>query len=466
MSSTVQPERVHVLNDNEPRGDAKYCLYWMEKSLRTVANPALEYAVEQANARKVPLLVAVVVSDNRVLNDFNQEVTARQLHFLIEGLEDVRQDLERRKIGFVALLGDPMREIPRLAKDAATVVCDFGYLRHQRKWRQQLASKLDPPLTAVEADLIVPVETASDHQEYAARTLRPKIESRLNDFLCEVSTVKVQHPFRGIDIDCLDISDPAAVVDRCETEDVPPVPDLFRGGQRAANQWLEDFLSDHLYQYDDNRNQPDTDGVSHLSKYLHFGNISPVQVAMRVNSKRGQKREDKDSFLEELTVRRELTHNFVYYCDRYDSYQSMPEWARETLADHRDDKREVHFTHSELENAETDDPYWNAAMNQLRHTGYMHNYMRMYWGKQILNWAYTPEDAYATALRLNNRYFLDGNDSNSFANIGWIFGLHDRAWAEREIFGKVRYMNRSGLESKCDADGYVRKVEELVARVQ
>ena len=173
----------------------------------------------------------------------------------------------------------------------------------------------------------------------------------------------------------------------------------------------------------------------------------------------GPRKKDKEAYLEELIVRRELACNYVFHTPDYDSYRCLPDWARKTLSEHADDERPTRYTRSELEAAQTDDPYWNAAMQEMLKTGYMHNYMRMYWGKKILEWCNTPQYAYRTALYLNNKYFLDGRDVNSYANVGWLFGLHDRAWTERDIFGKVRYMNANGLRSKFDIDAYVDWVE-------
>jgi deoxyribodipyrimidine photo-lyase len=177
--------------------------------------------------------------------------------------------------------------------------------------------------------------------------------------------------------------------------------------------------------------------------------------------------DDIDSYIEELIVRRELAVNHVYFRpDTYDQYDCLPEWARETLDDHADDEREYVYTREELEQSETHDPYWNAAMTEMRATGYMHNYMRMYWGKKILEWSPDPKTAFDRALTLNNRYFLDGRDPNSYANVLWLFGLHDRGWKERPVYGKVRYMSQGGLERKADPDAYVEKVDRLAAQAQ
>ena len=170
---------------------------------------------------------------------------------------------------------------------------------------------------------------------------------------------------------------------------------------------------------------------------------------------------DRDAFLEELIVRRELSKNFVYYArDTYDSLKALPDWAAETLQEHKSDDRPDHYTRSELEEGKTDDEAWNAAMREMRNRGFLPNYMRMYWGKQIIRWTNTPDYAHETALYLNNKYFLDGYDANSYGNVLWLFGLHDRAWQERDVYGKVRTMTKGGMEGKFDVEAYVARVEE------
>ena len=211
---------------------------------------------------------------------------------------------------------------------------------------------------------------------------------------------------------------------------VPPVSHRFRGGTSEAKRLLREFLTEHLPEYEESRPHPETTHVSHMSKYLHFGQVSPVQVALAAREAKAADNQ-RESFLEELIVRRELAQNFAEYSPHYDSFECVPEWARKTLDKHRGDERHHQYTQQQLERARTHDPYWNAAMREMRYTGYMHNAMRMYWGKKILEWSSTPEHAHRTALALNNRYFLDGRDANSYANVGWLFGLHDRPWGER-----------------------------------
>ncbi len=458
-TTLIDDTRVQVLRDDSPRaGD--YVLYWMQRSQRAECNHALEYAIQQANEQQVPLLVGFGLMDDY------PEANVRHYRFMLEGLREVQQALERRNILFVVQRGAPPEVALRLARHAALVVCDRGYLRHLKSWRHELAEKARCRVVQIETDVVVPVEVVSQKAEYAARTLRPKLHRYLEDYLVDLRTTSVERSSLGLKVEGLDLEDLDAVLRKLKLDpDVKPVNHFFQGGTRVARELLDDFLGEILPQYDEHRNQPQTDHTSHLSKYLHFGQISPLYVALRAREARAA-RGQRESFLEELLVRRELSMNFVNYTSRYDSYQCLPEWARKTLAKHKDDEREHLFTKRELEAAQTHDPYWNAAMREMRYTGYMHNYMRMYWGKKILEWTNTPEYAYRVALEFNNKYFLDGRDPNSYAGVGWVFGLHDRPWQERDIFGTVRYMSAAGLERKSDIQGYVEKVDRRVQRSQ
>jgi deoxyribodipyrimidine photo-lyase len=455
----IQAERVQVLTEAESSDgdlDGDYVLYWMQQSQRAELNHALEYAIRRANAAGLPLLVAFGLMDDY------PEANLRHYTFLVQGLADVARALAKRKITFVVQRGAPDEVALRLAQDAALVVGDRGYLRHQRQWRTHVAERAGCPVVQVESDVVVPVELASAKKEHAARTLRPRLSKHLDRFLVGLPKATLTDT-TAPDVDGEDLSDVDALLQRLKLDrDVQPVP-LFTGGTSAGKKVLRAFLKDRLPTYSEHRNQPQTDDVSHLSKYLHFGQLSPVYIALEAKKKgSGQ---NLDDFLEELIIRRELPMNYVYYEPDYDAYKALPEFARKTLADHADDEREHTYTRTQLERAETHDPYWNAAMTEMVATGYLHNYMRMYWGKKIIEWSNTPETAYRTTLHLNNKYFLDGRDANSYANVAWVFGQHDRGWTERPVFGKVRYMSAGGLERKADPEAYVEKVQKLVEQV-
>jgi deoxyribodipyrimidine photo-lyase len=451
-TSLVDDRRLRALNDAGP-GAGGHVLYWMQAAVRSRSNPALEYAVQRANDLGLPLLVVFGLWDDY------PDATARTFHFLAQGLRDVAAALPRRAIGFEVHHGAPLEVALAAADGAAVVVTDRGHMRHAREWRQHLGARLDVEAIEVETNLVVPVDVVTDKRQYAARTIRPRIHRHLDDFTVELLTTSVDvawdGPTRGIDV-----SDPDRVVAAldCDTS-VPPV-DRIAGGQRAAGRALRSFVDERLAGYAAGRNQPAAMQVSYLSPYLHFGQLSPVDAVLAARSV-DPPSEDLEAFVEELVVRRELAHNYCWFEDAHDDWAALPEWARTTLDEHRDDEREVVYTRGELDRAATHDRAWNAAQVELRETGYMHNYMRMYWAKQILRWTNTPEYGFRVTRALNDRYLLDGRDPNSAVGVAWCYGLHDRAWQEREVFGKVRTMTRGGLERKFDVDAYVDLVAEL-----
>jgi deoxyribodipyrimidine photo-lyase len=345
------------------------------------------------------------------------------------------------------------------------IVCDRGYLNHQRLWRDQVARKSACPVVQVESDVIVPLETVSLKAEYAARTIRPKIQKHLDDYLIELKAVKVQHSTVNISLDGLDLKRPADILTLLNIDhSVPAVTRFFKGGTSRAKKIFGNFIRSRLKNYEKNHNQPQTDDISHMSLYLHFGQISPLYLALKINRADHGPDSAKAAFLEELIVRRELAANFVYYHRDYDNFDCLPEWAKQTLNHHRKDRRPYTYTRKQLEDAKTHDPYWNAAMQEMKYTGFMHNYMRMYWGKKILEWSSLPELAFHNTLAINNKYFLDGRDPNSYAGVAWVFGIHDRAWPQRPVYGKVRCMMASGLERKCNIRAYVDKVEAYIRK--
>ena len=455
MTTEIQEERVRQLNEKEiVEGD--YVLYWMQEAQRAEYNHALEYAVQRANELGQPLLVIFGLVAGY------PEANLRHYAFLLEGLQDVKEALKERNIKFVVRRGSPDEVVLDTGKTASLIVCDMSYLRLQKKWREKVAKEADCAVVQVETEVVVPVELASDKREHAARTLRPKIREHLDEFLVGLEPTTVQKQSLNMKDDGLDLSDVGEILDNMELDrSVAPMSHLYRGGTSEAKKILEHFLEGRLATYVENRNQPQTDDVSHMSKYLHYGHISPVYVALRIRDA-NPPQEDLDSYLEELIVRRELSMNFCHYTPDYDKFSNLPDWAKETLKEHEKDKREYLYTREQFEDAETHDEYWNAAMNEMRYTGYMHNYMRMYWGKKILEWSETPEEAYETTLYLNNKYFVDGRDPNSYANVAWVFGQHDRGWQERAVFGKVRYMSAGGLERKAKPKEYVEKVERRI----
>ena len=451
----IHGERVQTLNERETRGEGSYVLYWMQRAQRAANNHALEFAIREANQRQLPLLAVFGITQRF------PDANARSYAFMLEGLRETKEALAKRGILLEVRLEPPVEAVRDTADAAAVVVVDRGYLRVERRWRERVARRVACPVVQVETDVVVPVETASPKEEYAAYTIRPKIHDHLNSFLRPLEETELE---RGtLDrVDCgLKLEDIETLLERMRINRSATRVGVFQSGAAEAHRLLDAFIEKKLDRYDEERNDPSQDYLSHMSPYLHFGQISPLEVALRVRHAEGAGQENRDAYLEELIVRRELSMNFCLYNPEYDSLDGLPDWARKTLHEHAGDERTHVYDMKAFESAATHDPYWNAAQREMLLTGKMHGYMRMYWGKKILEWTPRPETAMRIALALNNRYELDGRDPNGYTGVAWCLGKHDRAWAEREVYGKVRYMSAGGLERKFDIDGYVRKVDDL-----
>ena len=346
----IQEERVRRLNDKEiAEGD--YVLYWMQEAQRAEYNHALEYAVQKANELDQRLLVIF-----GLMADY-PEANLRHYAFLLEGLQDVRDALKERNIKFVVHRGSPDEVALDAGKDASLIVCDMSYLRLQKEWREKVAEEADCAVFQVETEVVVPVELVSDKREHAARTLRPKIQEHLDEFLVELEPTAVEKQSLNMKDDGLDLSDVGEILDDMKLDrSVAPMSHLYRGGAKAAKEILEDFIKNRLDTYVEHRNQPQTDDVSHMSKYLHYGHISPVYVALKIQDA-DPPQKDLDSYLEELIIRRELSMNFCHYTPDYDEFSNLPDWAKETLKEHASDAREYLYTREQFENAETHDEY-------------------------------------------------------------------------------------------------------------
>jgi deoxyribodipyrimidine photo-lyase len=385
---------------------------------------------------------------------------------MTEGLLALSKTLKDQGIRFVIITGSPGAAPLALGDDAALVVTDRGYLRFQKRWREQVAAELECPLVQVETDVIVPVAIASPKEEWSAATFRRKITPRLDRFLMPLEQKKPARSSLDIDTGSVKEETDETLLKKVSGDNhgnnCSGQPDVlpWNGGESAAQDMLNRFIRENLDRYPVYRNDPEANVLSCMSPYLHFGQISPLFIAQKILE---SKSPSAGTYLEELIVRRELSMNFVHYNSLYDEFSGLPDWAKKTLSDHSGDRREYTYRFSEFESAGTHDPYWNAAQREMVLTGKMHGYMRMYWGKKILEWSETPEEAYRTALALNNRYELDGRDPNGYAGIAWCFGRHDRAWQERPVFGKIRFMNAAGLNRKFDAGRYVTRIEALLS---
>ncbi|TVM17610.1 deoxyribodipyrimidine photolyase [Oceanidesulfovibrio indonesiensis] len=449
----IDQRRIHILNQGEPgKGPV---LYWMHRDHRARDNFGLLHAQNIALERGVSLAVAYCLASKFL------DATIRQFGFLLRGLEETAAALADKSIPFVVLTGDPAKEIPRYVRDSAAglLVTDFDSLRIKRGWLAAVSKELDIPVHEVDSRNVVPCRAVSDKREYAARTIRPKIHRLLPEFLHEPPDLRPHpHAYQGHVPD----TDWAALRDGLHVDRSVPEVDWISPGEQAASGMLGAFIRHRLDSYADKRNDPNGNVTSQLSPYLHFGMLSPLRAALAVSNARSGSHEGRESFLEELVVRRELSDNFCLHTPDYDSADCFPDWAEKTLAKHEGDVREYVYDPDTFEAARTHDELWNAAQKQMVASGYMHGYMRMYWAKKILEWTKTPQDAMDIAIYLNDRYELDGRDANGYTGVAWsIGGVHDRAWKERSVFGTVRFMSYGGAKSKFDVKGYVAAMDEL-----
>jgi deoxyribodipyrimidine photo-lyase len=446
----VNGQRIKTLKDAERKKGP--VVYWMSREQRVKDNWALLYAQELAMERKAPLLVVFSLVPQFL------GATMRHYDFMLKGLACVEGDLAKLAIPFYLLEGKPEKEISDflMMVNASVLVSDFDPLRIKREWKGKLASRLSLPFYEVDAHNIVPCWIASSKQEYGAYTLRPKLKRLLPQFLIEYPMLE-RHPHKikgkGERIDW------QKVRTRLKMDSSVGIVDAVGSGEAAAAKALGHFIANKLDGYNLNRNDPCLDGQSNLSPYLHFGQLAAQRVALEVTGTKVDL-QSKDAFLEELIVRRELSDNFCFYNERYDHFEGFPHWAQESLNQHRSDTREYTYSISQLEEAITHDPLWNAAQTGMVRKGKMHGYMRMYWCKKILEWTKSPEEALSSAIYLNDKYELDGRDPNGYAGIAWsIGGVHDRAWFERKIFGKVRFMSYGGCKSKFDVETYIKQTQ-------
>jgi deoxyribodipyrimidine photo-lyase len=415
----VQPERIKPLN-RQPVLDGKYVVYWMQQSQRAEYNHALEHAVERANALDKPLIVYFGITDRF------PEANERHYSFMLQGLQETQDALARRNIQLVIRHEAPREGVLKLTPQACLLVADRGYLKVQREWRQHAATRAPCLMEEIESDVIVPVEVASNKEEYAAATIRRKIHRHLDDFLVPLRQTAVKRSSLRMTFAQFGIGNLDRALRRLKiNRDVPGVAE-FTGGTARAKRLLEDFIREKLSRFAAQRNDPARDVLSLMSPYLHFGQISPLYIALQVLA---ANRPGKHVYLEELIVRRELSMNFVYYNANYATFEGLPAWARATLRVHQKDPRTYLYRPEELEHARTHDPYWNAAQQEMVRYGKMHGYMRMYWGKKIIEWTRDPEEAFEICLHLNNKYELDGRDANGYTGVAWCFGKHDRAWS-------------------------------------
>ena len=446
-------DRVTVRRAGEPKADGKCIVYWMQHAQRAADNPALDVAIRIANELRKPVIAFFAPVP------FYLNANLRHYHFLAGGIPDIATELKERNVGFV-FRSFPNHSLLKFCEevDACIVIGDENPLREPEQWRHKASQRLRVPLWTVDADVVVPTKLLLKEQ-FAARTIRPRIHKLLPTFLRDSKKVKAQVAWKQ----------------KVQSASYAPLDDFaaswrldrsvsavsMRSGSKEALRVLQNFLKNKLRDYPGDRNHPEINGTSHFSPYLHFGQLSPIRAALAVKEDDAPQKA-KEAFLEQLIVRRELAINFVKFNPTYDSAECLEPWAQRSLAEHARDKRAVLYSEKQLENAETHDPLWNAAQKQMVITGWMHNYLRMYWAKKILEWSPSIAVAYQRAVTLNDRYEVDGRDPNGYAGIAWaIVGKHDRAWSNRPIYGKIRYMSYASTSRKFDSKKYIAQIEAL-----
>lgn len=446
--------RVTVRTTGDPDPDGRCVIYWMQRAQRAVDNPALDVAVRLGNELRVPVVTFFG------LNPFIERANSRHYRFLVDGLPDIAAGLRKRRVGFV-LRRYPHHRLLAFADEVrpAIVVGDENPLRQTEAWREKVGDELRVPLWTVDADVVVPVKLQFKEQ-YAARTIRPRLLEHLDVFLVTstdpVASVRWRAP-RGV----TSLVPSGRLLDALPIDTSVGAVTAMRGGTSEARRRLRAFVRTHVETYARDRNHPELPGTSQLSPYLHFGHIGPREVGVAVRDS-GRSPDAVAAFLEQLIVRRELAVNFVTFNGQYDRLAGCERWARQTLAAHRRDRRPYLYTEARLDAGDTHDPLWNAAQRQMVTTGWMHGYVRMYWAKKILEWTASADEAFDIAVRLNDRYLLDGRDPNGYANIAWaIGGKHDRPWPPRPVYGTVRSMSYASTVRKFDAEQYIANVNDI-----
>ncbi len=455
LQKLANQPRILVRRPGALRANGKCVVYWMQRAMRVLDNPALDVAIEAGNVLGLPVVIFFAVIPNY------PNANLRHYHFLAQGLHDIAEDAAERGIGFIVRRYPDNSLAAFLAEaEAALVIGDENPCREPERWRKTLARRLTIPFWTVDADVVVPSRVFA-RDFFLMHHFRPRLQEEIPKYLQPAQSAQPlhrwspDHAFESFPLDH-DMTAGYSTLDRT----VRPV-DTFTGGTHAALKRLREFVRSGLATYDEKRNHPEVQGTSRLSPYLHFGHIGPLTIVHAVNKAAQSGHASaavRERFLDQLIGWRELSVLFVRHNAEYDAWDCAEPWARKTLLEHGADPRPARYTLLQMERAETHDELWNAAQREMVQTGWMHNYMRMYWAKKILEWSSDPARAYEWAVTLNDRYQLDGRDPNGYAGIAWaIVGKHDRPWFDRPVYGLVRPMSGASLAKKFDAGSYIRR---------
>ncbi|XP_054014335.1 deoxyribodipyrimidine photo-lyase-like isoform X1 [Hylaeus anthracinus] len=454
MTFNFNKKRVRLLNNlNDVKEGCKGILYWMFRDVRVQDNWALLFAQKTALKNNVALHICYCILPRFL------DASIRHYKFLLKGLKEVEVECKALNIYFHLLHGEPKVNILEFVKvfKMGAVIVDFYPLKLPMSWIDDIQNDLpkDIPICQVDAHNIVPCWHASPKEEFAARTIRNKIHTKLEEFLTEFPPI-VKHLY--ISKEKFRSNNWETALENVKIDTSVDEITWAMPGYKHGIKELESFIQNRLKNYATERNNPLSNSISNLSPWFHFGMISVQRCILEMEEYRKLYPKSVESFIEEAVIRRELSDNFCFYNENYDLIKGAHAWAIETLNIHRKDKREYVYSLNNLENCQTHDDLWNACQNQMVTTGKMHGFLRMYWAKKILQWTETPENALEWAIFLNDKYSIDGCDPNGYVGCMWsICGIHDHGWPEREIFGKIRYMNYEGCKRKFNVKEFVAK---------
>lgn len=481
---SVPDLRIRALNETSVNAKGSYVLYWMTAFRRTQYNFALDHAADLCQKLGKPLVVF------EPLRAGYKWASVRHHTFVMQGMQDNKAALHKAGITYYPYIeakhGDGSGLLEDLAQEACAIVSDDYPCFFLPRMFDAVAPRLPVRFELVDSNGLLPLR-ATDKTYPTAYAFRRFLQKELPHHLMvqPKATPPKADVVKGANIkeritkrwpmatDAV-LSASSAELSKLDIDqNVGPAD--FEGGHIAGRKQLELFLEERLHSYAEDRNHPDREGASELSPYLHFGHVSVHEMFIKLTEQEhwdmahlsSQTRGSREgwwgmqpcaeAFLDEIITWREVGYNMSAHRKDYAEYSSLPDWAKKTLAEHADDPREERYTLKEFERAETQDPLWNAAQMQLVRHGRLHNYMRMLWGKKILQWSETPQEAIKILIELNNKYGVDGRDPNSYSGIFWCLGRFDRPWPERAIFGKIRYMTSDSTRRKYNVKSYVEK---------
>jgi deoxyribodipyrimidine photo-lyase len=424
-------------------------IYWMSRDQRIDDNWAFYYAQCHAIENSVDLIIVFTLVPTY------PDAVYRHYHFMLEGLKEVEKRCVELNIQFLLLNGNPPDQIQILSEklNPGVIYTDFDPLKIKQKWKNETAKRLPCAFREVDSHNSIPAWVVSQKDEYSAATFRKKYQKLVDNYTEEVPPPKQMNSTTvGERISW----DKAYETLQCDFNILPLKQ--FLPGYTSGMKTALDFINTKLDEYDTNRNNPNLDGTSNLSPWLHFGQISAEKIALQI-IKTDVNEKSKQAFWNEIIIWKEVSDNYCLYNDNYDSSDGFTNWAKTTLENHTPDERDYVYSFNQFENGETHEELWNAAQMQLVNSGKIHSYMRMYWAKKILEWSKNYREAFDIAIKLNDKYAIDGRDPNGFSGVAWaIGGVHDHPWFERPVYGKIRYMNENGCRRKFDVDGYIHSV--------